>query len=562
MDLEAPKYSKKILGGLNFLRKDKVLCDYLLCADSDEIWVHRVVMAACSDYFKVMFSTEMRESRSERVKLQGVTGTGLRKMVEFAYTGSLRITLDNLEEVLAAASHLQITEALDLCVSFMEKAITIDNCVDILNMSELYSLAACGTIARNFILENFEALADSPQYSKLTSGQLCQLLAENSLRVVSEYKLFELVLRWINVDRTDRDCHTAELMNFVRLPLLSGEELVEKVSVVELMQMNPECNRLLTAAKDYHIVVSKQPLLQSSRTQVRSGKRSIVLCHGENIESYDLTRGKHSFLKDAPVPLYNPCVCVVDNFMYACGGKYDSHDNNEIATARCFRYDPRFDVWYELSSMNEARKDFAMVSMNNRLYAIAGQDENMVMCTVECFSIAKNDWDSIRSLSQAAYGHSGVRCDNRIYISGGQKVEGQCNAVLSYDAEADTWLEQPPLLHARVNHSMVEHDGILYVAGGNTEDPYGFPVPVTRIEMLRPGDTTWTQCEATLNIREAGSCVYKDQIFIVGGINGQHYYSDLIYAFEPKKDKVHAYERFPSRIFGRSCCILTLPQYV
>merc|ERR1712226_288522 len=126
-------------------------------------------------------------------------------------------------------------------------------------------------------------------------------------------------------------------------------------------------------AKDYHIVVSKQPLLQTSRTQVRSNKETLVMCHAENLECYDFETDKHAFLKDAPVPLYCPCVCMVDNFMYACGGKYDSNENNEIATARCFRYDPRFDTWYELTSMNEARKDFVMLSMNNKLYAIAGQ---------------------------------------------------------------------------------------------------------------------------------------------------------------------------------------------
>ena len=34
---------------------------------------------------------------------------------------------------------------------------------------------------------------------------------------------------------------------------------------------------------------------------------------------------------------------------------------------------------YEMASMNEARKDFCMVTHGNRIYAIAGQDENMVM---------------------------------------------------------------------------------------------------------------------------------------------------------------------------------------
>ena len=41
-----------------------------------------------------------------------------------------------------------------------------------------------------------------------------------------------------------------------------------QVSSVEIMRHNRPCADLLTEAKDYHIVVSKQPLLQTRRTQV------------------------------------------------------------------------------------------------------------------------------------------------------------------------------------------------------------------------------------------------------------------------------------------------------
>ena len=81
---------------------------------------------------------------------------------------------------------------------------------------------------------------------------------------------------------------------------------------------------------------------QSDRTQVRSHRSSIVLSHAQNLECYTFQNKHHGFLRDAPIPLFNPSVAVLDNFMYACGGKYDSTENNEIATARCFRYDPRY----------------------------------------------------------------------------------------------------------------------------------------------------------------------------------------------------------------------------
>ena len=49
--------------------------------------------------------------------------------------------------------------------------------------------------------------------------------------------------------------------------LIVGEELVSKVSKVELMK-NEECAAILTEAKDYHIVIPTQPVMQTCRTQV------------------------------------------------------------------------------------------------------------------------------------------------------------------------------------------------------------------------------------------------------------------------------------------------------
>ena len=87
------------------------------------------------------------------------------------------------------------------------------------------------------------------------------------------------------------------------------------MSAVEFMRSDSACRELLTAAKDYHIVVSKQPMLQSSRTQVRSDQLSLVMAHAENLEAYNLRLKKHCFLKDCPISMYNPQVTVVNNFL-------------------------------------------------------------------------------------------------------------------------------------------------------------------------------------------------------------------------------------------------------
>jgi len=92
------------------LRAAGMLCDYTIIAGGLEMHVHRAVLVACSDYFRAMLTGDMRESRESCVTLQGITSFGLQAVIEFIYSGSLKISLDNVEEILAAASHLQVSQ--------------------------------------------------------------------------------------------------------------------------------------------------------------------------------------------------------------------------------------------------------------------------------------------------------------------------------------------------------------------------------------------------------------------------------------------------------------------
>ena len=76
-----------------------------------------------------------------------------------------------------------MSEVVQLCCQFMELAITADNCVDILNLTELYVLTESKNKARMYLLNHFESFAESPQYSKLNHTQLASLLDENKLKV-------------------------------------------------------------------------------------------------------------------------------------------------------------------------------------------------------------------------------------------------------------------------------------------------------------------------------------------------------------------------------------------
>ena len=71
---------------------------------------HRVVLSACSDYFRAMFTDPMRERTQEEIQLSGVQAQGLELVLDYIYTSKLSLTLANIQIVLDTATHLQVLQ--------------------------------------------------------------------------------------------------------------------------------------------------------------------------------------------------------------------------------------------------------------------------------------------------------------------------------------------------------------------------------------------------------------------------------------------------------------------
>lgn len=81
---------------------------------------HRVVLASCSDYFRAMFTDAMRESRQSKICLNGVSAAGIRLLLEYAYTSRLALNLANIQDVLSAASHIQVVAVVEACSNYLQ----------------------------------------------------------------------------------------------------------------------------------------------------------------------------------------------------------------------------------------------------------------------------------------------------------------------------------------------------------------------------------------------------------------------------------------------------------
>lgn len=108
--MDFPQHSKQVLEQLNQQRQLGLLCDCTFVVDGIDFKAHKAVLAACSEYFRMLFVDQ-----KDVVHLDISNAAGLGQVLEFMYTAKLSLSPENVEDVLAVAGFLQMQEIVSAC---------------------------------------------------------------------------------------------------------------------------------------------------------------------------------------------------------------------------------------------------------------------------------------------------------------------------------------------------------------------------------------------------------------------------------------------------------------
>ncbi|KAM9306273.1 zinc finger and BTB domain-containing protein 7C isoform 2-T3 [Pholidichthys leucotaenia] len=120
-----PNHSSDVLCSLNEQRRDGLLCDVILIVRDQEYRTHRSVLAACSQYFKKLFTVATTDAGDPQhnaavYEINFVAPESLTAILEFAYTSTLTVTASNVKEILNAAQMLEIPCIINVCLEIMD----------------------------------------------------------------------------------------------------------------------------------------------------------------------------------------------------------------------------------------------------------------------------------------------------------------------------------------------------------------------------------------------------------------------------------------------------------
>lgn len=168
-----------------------------------------------SNYFQALLGPNFIESRKKFVTLPDIDGATLKSIINFCYTGKIKITDENITQIVSAASAMELVCIEKKCKQFWKENLTRYNCVHIFLSADKFSFLDLRQKSLDFIGEHFEALAISG-LQNLEFPYFAELLKCDEIHSREEL-IFQHLEQWIDYDDKNRLKYGQRLFKLIRL---------------------------------------------------------------------------------------------------------------------------------------------------------------------------------------------------------------------------------------------------------------------------------------------------------------------------------------------------------
>lgn len=119
------------------------------------IQVHKLVLAACSPYFKAMFTSNFKECQASEVTLRDVCPQVISRLVDYAYTSRITVGEKCVLHVLLTAMRFQMEDVAKACCDFLMKNLEPSNVIGIARFAEEIGCVELHQQCREYINSHF-----------------------------------------------------------------------------------------------------------------------------------------------------------------------------------------------------------------------------------------------------------------------------------------------------------------------------------------------------------------------------------------------------------------------
>lgn len=342
--------------GLKELLKENKFVDCILKVGDRSLPCHRLIMAACSPYFRELYftedSTEKKDS-SKEVVLENVDPNIMDMIVNYLYSADIDITDDNVQDVFAVANKFQIPSVFTVCVNYLQNKLSLGNCLAVFRMGLVLNCPRLAVSARDFIAERFETLSKEEDFLEFNAPEFFAIIGCDALNVEKEEVVFELLMKWVRKNKENRAKALADAFEHIRFRLMPEKYLKEKVEKDDIIKADPELVKKLKVIKE--AFAGKLPQIKegekggegenelpgflNDNQRLGMFNRDLILMINDTAAvAYDATENECFLAAMAEqIPRNHVSITSKKNLLYVAGGLFVDEENKD-SPLQCYFY--------------------------------------------------------------------------------------------------------------------------------------------------------------------------------------------------------------------------------
>ncbi|XP_050442509.1 kelch-like protein diablo [Adelges cooleyi] len=339
--------------------------------------------------------------------------------------------------------------------------------------------------------------------------------------VESEKKIFNFIMKWIKYDIDERSKYLANLLNYLRLPLISKKEL-QRICDEPLLNSQKDC--LIFIMKNYLFVDVDENIINATVGTSQLYKPNIFFAikgqsNGDDscVKYMDLRHEDDLNWKSCDYSFFcpprdNATLVVSDTgILLAFGGYNKLGEWNNCIDELDLTSTSK--MWIPTTPLRKIRKQFAVSTQGKFIYVVGGQDPlGPTLSSIEYYDTDSKVWAEIEQpMPYPRYGCSAINHGSCLYVFGGYYNNDRLSRVDCYNLQEKLWKQ--------CNSMPTVADSMGITSGGNDLYLFGsYPSEISEYAYkMNLTDLTWDKLPNMNNKKAFGNAVtFENDIFVVG----------------------------------------------
>ena len=150
--------------------------DVTIVCQGKEFPCHKAILAGRSQVFEAMFSLNFKEGMENKVEVVDVAADVIDEILRFIYRGDIRDLKDGAADILVAAEKYALVDLKKMCEESLCVHLTVENVLDMMDLSDLHNAANLRATALKFIVENAKEVSAQKEWRERIPGVMVDII--------------------------------------------------------------------------------------------------------------------------------------------------------------------------------------------------------------------------------------------------------------------------------------------------------------------------------------------------------------------------------------------------